>query len=247
MTAAATEIAFLNAAGAMNAADFAFAVEAIRIQLTRDLLPAWAGYLPVPRALTVTGYTSATDLVPGSFDPIEVLASLDDPSILGDHSGLAATGQAWGRSLPRSTVMSHEGVELVVDPYADRWVKLPDGRVVALESADPVENDSYTISVTIGDETRDVPVSNFVYPDWFGEGPGTQYDHMGLCKAADENRGYLVVENPDGSTSNVFADGATDEYKARVNAKLETVGRRTARRFNAKRARHYMTTLRNAA
>lgn len=223
-----TEIALVNAAGAQDPDDFAFAAEACRIQLQQHFLPAWDGYLPDEIPMTVVGYSSTRDLKPGSFWGIEVLASLDSPGVRGDHGGLRAAGKAWGRSLPDSVVESHEVLEAALDHYSDRWIRLPDGTVTALEACDAVEEDSYPIAVTIGGVTRDVQVSNFLYPAWFGEGVG-KLDHMGLCRSPGENRGYLIVQLDDGQTVNVFADRASGEYRAKVIAKLRHETRTAAR------------------
>jgi len=225
------EIAFLCRPGRFaDPTGFAFAVEAIRIQYERDFYPAWANYVPVKRPCTVVGYTDSTNLAPGSFAPIEIVASLE-PQILGDHGGIEASDSAWGRSLPDSTVMSHEAMELAGDPFGDRWIRLPDGRIVALETADPVENDHYAITATIGGASREVWVSNFVYPAWFSEGLG-QLDHMGLCTAPGDNRGYIVEQLADGSSVNVFASTAGPAYREHVNAKLARASR-TFKRHNA--------------
>lgn len=241
----AKEIALVNAAGAWDPADFAFAAEAAQIQLVRDFEPAWRGFLPQPdEEMVVVGYTRTDDMAPGSFFAIEVLAALDDPGVLGDHSGIAELDQAFGRTLPDSTVASHEVLEMRADRYADRWVRLPSGIVVALEVCDPTENDTYEIAVTIAGQTRQVAVQNFVYPAWFGEDAGEKYDHMGLCKAPGENRGYLIVENADGTTSNVFADSMPEARKEQIEtrqaAKRATdarIGRRFASNIERRRVK----------
>ncbi len=227
------EIAFLNDRSAMAPDDFAFAVEAMRIQLLEHFLPVWMDYLPVKRPFEVVGYTDSKDLVPGSFAPIQIVRTMD-PGILGDHGGIEALDSAWGRSLPDSTVMSHEGVELAGDPYGNRWVRLPGGTIVALEDADPVENDHYPIVATIDRSSREVWVSNFVHPAWYGEGVG-QLDHMGLCTKPGENRGYLIELQPDGSTVNVFAASAGPAYRERVNAKLARASRTSKRHASTHR------------
>lgn len=231
----AKEICLINAAGAWDPADFAFAAEAAQIQLKRDFEPAWRGFLPQPdEEMVVVGYTRTEDMAPGSFFAIEVLAALDDPGTLGDHGGIAELDQAFGRTLPDSTVATHEVLEMRADRYGDRWVRLPSGIVCALEVADPVEDDTYEIEATVGHVTRSVKVSNFVYPAWFGEGAGQKYDHMGLCKSPGENRGYLIVENADGTTSNVFADRMPEERKDLIEARQEAkraMDARVGRRF----------------
>lgn len=230
----ATEIAFINGARAMDPADFAFAVAACQIQLQRDFLPLWSAALAVKRELVIAGYTSSTDLGPGTFAPIEVVTSIGDPSTLGDHAGIEIAKQYWGRSQPDSVVMSHEALEMAGDPYVNRWVRLSSGLIVALEDVDPVESDTYLIEVTLAGQTRQVPVSNFVTPIWFGEGDwtGARFDFMNLCTAPGENRGYMIVENPDGTTENRFAATASDAYRAKVEAK-KTATTRTAMRHAA--------------
>jgi len=230
----ALEIAFLNAAEVMDPAAFAFAVAAIDVQIQRDFLPAWRGYLPIEDPVVCAGYSSAANLAPGSFAPIDIVASLGDAGTQGDHSGFGPAKLAYGRSKPIPNVMSHEALELLADRYADRWVELADDLVVAFEVCDMVENDSYPITVTIGGDTQAVLVSNFAYPAWFGEGDGERYDHMGLCRHPMDNRGYVIVQDDDGTIRNVFADRAGAAYKAAVGAKL-TAATRTARRFDTKR------------
>lgn len=221
------EVALVNAVGAQDPADFAFAVEAIRIQVERDFMPVWREYLSVRRAVSVVGYSDTKDLAPGSFAPILVVPSLGGDRWLGDHGGLELADLAWGRSQPISTVESHEVLELIGNPYGNRWVRLPSGMVVAAEYCDPTENDHYTITATVGGQSRDVEVSNFAYPAWFGQGDGP-FDHMGLCaRAEDYSRGYVIAENDDGTTTNVFGALATAEYRARVNAKLAEEHSRT--------------------
>ena len=237
----ATEIAFINGADAQDAVDFAFTVEAMRIQFSRDFLPHWSGFLPIPRQLVVTGYDSATNLAPGSFWPIEVVADLNDPSILGDHGGFEATGTAWGRSLPRSHTESHELLEMAGDPFSNRWVRLPSGTVVALEVADPVQSDSYWINATVAGQTRRIEVSNFVLPAWFGEGRG-QLDFLNKCSLAGENRGYVIVQGPDGTTSNVFASTSIEAQRAEIVAKQENPLTRVARRLARPPTEHWLLT-----
>lgn len=239
----AKEICLVNAAGAWDPADFAFAAEAAQIQLKRDFEPAWRGFLPQPdEEMVVVGYTRTEDMALGSFFAVEVLAALDDPGVLGDHSGIAELDQAFGRTLPDSVTATHEIVEMRGDRYGNRWFQLPSGIIVAFELADMVEGDWYEIEATVGGQTRSVKVTNFAYPAWFGEGTGQKYDHMGLCKSAGENRGYLIVENADGTTSNVFADSMTEARKEQIEtrqaAKRATdarIGRRFASNIERRR------------
>lgn len=96
-----------------------------------------------------------------------------------------------------SNVLSHEILEMLLDPIANYWaegnkLKLTDENnnqvscdLYALEICDPVQESCYDIIVN----SVKVSVSNFVYPDWFnmidaGEDPTKiskkKYDHMAL-------------------------------------------------------------------
>lgn len=77
-----------------------------------------------------------------------------------------------------SSVISHEILEVLGDPFVDSCVTIEDGKggatIYAAEVCDPVQADIYTIN--------GVEVSNFVLPSWFG-GPGSKYDHLGKLTA----------------------------------------------------------------
>ena len=92
-----------------------------------------------------------------------------------------------------------------VDPNADKWVAMPDGRRVALEICDPCEADTNTKAVTILGRERNVLVSAFVGPEWFQ--PGGFELSLG---------GYMIVHDH-GEVFPVFAD---DAARAAVAAKF---------------------------
>lgn len=102
-------------------------------------------------------------------------------------------------SLSISACASHEGCEEAVDPSCSATATAPDGKVWALEDCDPVENDSY--DVTLPDGTR-VAVSDFVTPAFFGQQTASgqsadQYDYMSVLKAPFTLApgGYAIVDN----------------------------------------------------
>lgn len=191
------DIALINRSS-MSPRDFAFAARAIEIQMTEDLMPLWRDHLEDKNEWPVFGVSSADGLSKGSFSPISILDDIGRDAALGFHDW---TMGAWGRSLPLVPTMSHEATELRIDPKINRWFTMPDGRQCAGEVADPVQEDTYDIEVTIGGETREVAVSNFVTPAWFGLGEGRLYDYLGLCDRPFHNRGYLIVKNPNGTMS----------------------------------------------
>lgn len=235
------EIALLRM-DAMPPADFAFLAGACAIQLEKHIMPIWGPYLQVEPDIhwPVVAYDHQHNLKPGFHHPLICVGKIDDPGILGDHSGMRATNTAFGRFKPDSTVASHECGEMRADPFCSWWVPIPgrDGDVEACEISDRVEGDTYPIDVTIGNETRAIQVSNWLYPEAFGivthrtisDGFRRQYDHMGLLTRPEENRGYRIVRHPDGSIENEFADQMGAAARERVIAKLGDPRSRAAQR-----------------
>jgi hypothetical protein len=110
-----------------------------------------------------------------------------------------------------AVTLSHEVLETLIDPGADDWWDRSNGTAIAAEVCDPVEGDTYDEPVTLGAETRSVPVSNYVLPMWPGGGnvPGApaRFDRMGRLSApwTMTPGGYMVIEDANGNDSDVFA------------------------------------------
>ena len=153
-------------------------------------------------------------------------------------------GLIYARILPDNNcdAGSHEVVEEEGDPTCDQYADMGNGQQVAKESADPVEGDSYPISVTVGNETRDVPVTNYVLPSWFDPKGVAPFDRMGKLTAPFTMTagGYMIVRAADGSTSDVFARPrvvvASAAAHAKIGRKLLSPHSRLARRFYGKAA-----------
>jgi len=122
---------------------------------------------------------------------------------------------------------SHESTEMQVDAPATYWSEMPDGSLVALEVADPVEDDAYDVKLTTGET---VSVSNYVTPNWFCLGSVPPYDHMGLCKKPFDvlSGGYLILM-AGGVVTQKFGDAYPEWRRA-----LKTGRSRTARRIALK-------------
>lgn len=123
---------------------------------------------------------------PGMQVPVVIETNSDSPGALGYHDidthgvpyikVFTADSSAAGVSL--SSVISHEILEVLGDPFVDSSVTISDGKggdtIYMAEVCDPVEQDVYQIN--------GVEVSNFVLPAWFGA-PGSKYDHLGKLTA----------------------------------------------------------------
>lgn len=225
------EIALTNRSK-LSAVDFAFYARAVEIQLKRDVYPAWKNYLPLGE-MPLAPYGDIADLAPNSCHTVTVVDTIDDPTLGGYHSGIQAAGWAFGRARPLSTIISHEAIELATDPYLNFWnYSATRDKWYAREIGDPVERDSYTITVNLFGAERFVEVSNFVYPAWFemfNMGVFDAFDHMGLCKEPFQVRGYAVTKDERNTISNVYGASAP---RAAIVAKASDPHSRTARRYS---------------
>lgn len=163
------------------------AVRAVNRQVTEDFLPIWgAGYI-----CSLKNHTAVIGSNEDAFANEPVTA--DAAMYIVDESHLqGAAGYHFmnGREVPYGFVfteandwmvtLSHEVLELTMDPNANCFVPGPDPRpgqngtvLHTYEVCDAVERTSYLID--------GVPVSNFVTPQYFveGNGPGTRNDFLG--------------------------------------------------------------------
>jgi hypothetical protein len=132
-----------------------------------------------------------------------------------------------------SATVSHEAIEVAGDQYANVWTEMPDGREVARELADPVEQDAYILRLS--SSGLKAQVSSFVLPNWFSNAEGP-YDYMGRLSApwTMSPGGYLIVRSPGGKVSNVWGASVPEWRKAaKQHAASRTVRRASAVRFPA--------------
>lgn len=175
-------------------------------QVRYHAAPAWK-LQPVP----VIYMNAGSDVPPGSW-VISVLDDADQADALGWHTEdqgdviygrvfakpvLDHGGDALTQPLSVASVLSHEVLETFVDPHVNLLADDTKGTAYALEVGDPVESDSYTISIRPRGQTLAVPVtvSNFALPAWFDplatSGP---YDYMGkVTKPFQMTSGGYVV------------------------------------------------------
>ena len=171
----------------------------------------------------------------------------DDPEALGYHTEIGAIQSGIVGCKPEldqgahpltgpysvASILSHEVLEMVVDPRCNLWADSGQGFLCAYEVGDPVQSDHYDITVistTIGAAPTTVTVSNFVFPAFFDPltPAGTKLDHLGLVPAPFTLRpGGYWVQMVDGQPSQQFGD----EMPAwLIDAKLGNPCSRTNRR-----------------
>lgn len=90
-----------------------------------------------------------------------------------------------------SSVLSHEVLEMFIDPNCNLWANDGHGKAYSFEVCDPVEAPTYVVN--------GVSVSNFVTPAWFdplSDHATAQYDKLGNLKAPFSilKGGYVVYE-----------------------------------------------------
>ena len=180
-------IAILNqssGATGVTDADVATMTAAIATQIQVDVAPAW------DRApATVTFYNNASAVPAGAYGVAIVNTIQDQPQgMLGYHAenwGVVATqpefangAQVLTGDWSVSSTLSHEVLEMFIDPACNLWAVNGQGPAYSLEVCDPVEAPTYTVS--------GVSVSNFVTPSWFDPQPraGARFDKLGQVTAA---------------------------------------------------------------
>ena len=165
-------------------AEIQAAMAALQAQITQDFAPVW-------------GFGADLHFVPKGGKPapghwwMGVFDRSDEPGALGYHD-MTSEGLPFGKVFYLTdkqygedwrVTTSHELLEILVDPYINLTALFQknntSGTLVAYESADPTQGDTYT---KLG-----VPVSNFVYPAYFEPGPhanGTRFDFLGLLQGS---------------------------------------------------------------
>jgi hypothetical protein len=213
--------------------------QAIQIQLDLHVLPAWN-----MKSGTVRFYADATK-VPGYAWVVSMLDSSTQAGALGYHSvdndkvdgfifaqpvlsnaGVVLYNPSNPQDVSVASVLSHEVCEMVGDRFAGFWSDGPavvagDGKTYtqyALELCDPVEGDSYVISVG----STPVSVSNFIFPSWFNAqatAANLPFDYLGkLTKPFSMTPGgYLIVAQA-GATAQVFGEAVTLHRKDEIKS-----------------------------
>jgi hypothetical protein len=163
-------IAIINQSKAVTNTDVATMTAAIATQVQNDVAPVW-GRPPAE----VVFYADPTAVPPASYGVAVVDTIPDQPQgVLGFHTE-AQAAQMWGVVAAQSqldnggkvltddwsvsSTLSHEVLEMFVDPNCNLWANDGNGSLYSLEVCDPVEAPTYTVN--------NVSVSNFVTPSWF--------------------------------------------------------------------------------
>jgi hypothetical protein len=227
-------IAILNQSTLVTNAQAVTMTEAIASQVRLDAAPLWDRS---PAA--VIFYTQASD-VPAAAHGIAIVDTIQNQpqGVLGFHTEDQG-GKLWGVVAAKpeldngaqvitgdwsvSSVLSHEVLEMYIDPNCNLWANDNKGSAYSFEVCDPVEAPTYPVS--------GVSVSNFVTPAWFDPlaATGAQFDKLGHLTAPFTilKGGYVVYESA-GKEQQKFGDEFPDWRKEMKTGPLARTRRRVA-------------------
>jgi len=205
-------IAILNQSTLVSNADAAAMTEAAAAQVRFDAAPIW------DRAPAAVVFYTDPSAVPAAAHGIAIVDTIQNQpqGVLGFHTEDQG-GKLWGVVAAKpeldngakvttgdwsvSSVLSHEVLEMFIDPNCNLWANNGSGSAYSLEVCDPVEAPTYTV--------KGVSVSNFVTPSWFDPlaAATAQFDKLGQLHAPFSilKGGYVVYESA-GQEQQKFGD-----------------------------------------
>lgn len=186
-------------------------VAPLQTQIDRDFLPAWG---PRGAPAVRVSFASIADIPALSPDCWPIFLNLHslDPGALGWHDDQAGQGtRIFSRvfvgdcirlGLNWTVTVSHEMLEIMLDPDVRRVFRMSSGKLAALEACDAVESDDQAYAID------GVMVSNFVLPAYFGNGSGP-YDFGGVlqgpCPSLSPG-GYMSIQDDAGRWTQIYAN-----------------------------------------
>jgi hypothetical protein len=225
-------IAILNQSTLISDSDAAAMTEAIASQVRLDAAPLWDR---TPAA--VVFYTDPR-AVPAAAHGIALVNTIQDQpqGVLGFHTENQG-GKLWGVVAAKpeldsgakptsgdwsvSSVLSHEVLEMFIDPNCNLWSNDDKGSAYSFEVCDPVEAPTYDVN--------GISVSNFVTPSWFDPlaAAHAQFDKLGhLTKPFSILKGGYVVYESAGKEQQKFGDEFPAWRKEMKNGPLARTRRR---------------------
>jgi hypothetical protein len=226
-------IAILNQSKLVSDQDAATMTQAIAKQVRMDVAPLWDR-----AAAAVIFYSNPKDVPPAAHGIALVDTIKDQPEgvlgyhtedrggklwgVVAAHPELANGGKATKGDWSVSSVLSHEVLEMFIDPNCNLWANDGRGKAYSFEVCDPVEAPTY--------EVDGVSVSNFVTPAWFdplSNHVTAQYDKLGKLHAPFSilKGGYVVYEAA-GAEHQKFGDEFPDWRKEMKSGKFARTRRR---------------------
>jgi len=228
-----TQIGVVCTSATIEPRDLAFIVQAWDAQ-SQEFCAAWGiPYIPVVLYSTPS---IESQVEAGEIRLLTIEDDIGVPSALGFHDD--ELGAIFARVLAENNADagSHECCEENADPDCSQYKPIPGTtNELALEVSDPVEALNYLQSATVGDETRQIPVSDWVYPSYFDPNGKAPFDKMNKLTAPFSMApgGYQIVRDASGNTNDVFAKVVHADEAGRMAAekKRKRPDSRVARRL----------------
>src|SRR6516164_3900229 len=195
-------IAILNQSTLVSNPDAMKMTQAVATQVRLDAAPLW------DRSPAAVVFYTDPGAVPATAHGIAIVDTIQNQpqGVLGFHTEDQG-GKLWGVVAAKpeldngaqvttgdwsvSSVLSHEVLEMFVDPNCNLWANDGKGSAYNVEVCDPVEAPTYTVN--------DISVCNLVTPAWFDPlaPAGAQFDQLGHLSAAFSilKSGYVVYES----------------------------------------------------
>lgn len=210
-------IAVYNVSTLLSQADAKTMVDAVAIQIVRDVAPDWSR-LPCPPI-----YFSTEAEIPAGMPRLAIVDASDQANALGYHTidnggnitGIVAVkpvldagGSALVGPWSVASVLSHEVIEAMIDPFCCSLSETNDGHRWPIEPGDACEGASY--------EINGVSVSNYSLPNFFNPmpAPGAKFDKLGVLPGPftlSATGGYADIEDPSGKVTQI--GGARPAYR----------------------------------
>jgi hypothetical protein len=202
----------VNASPLLSDNDVQAKVAPLQTQIDRDFMPHWQHRVE-PVQVQFASIHDIPNLPPDCWPIFLNRYSTDGSGALGWHDDNAGqnisvysrvfVGDCMRFGLDWGVTLSHEALELILDPDIQQVWQMPDGRMAALEACDAVEDDALAYDV---DGHK---MSDFVLPAYFSARRYPPYDFKGHltrpCPALTPG-GYMSISDAAGNWSQIQMD-----------------------------------------
>jgi len=207
----------VNASPILRDTDVEATVEPLQTQIDRDFMPHWR--TRVTESAIKVAFAKMEDIpsLPSDCWPVFLNRHSNDDSALGWHDddpsqniriySRVFVGDCIQLGLNWQTTLSHEALELILDPDIERVYRMPNGRLAAYEACDAVESDDLAYSIT--GKRGAFMASDFVLPSYFSRNISPPFDFKGhlhdRCPSLTAG-GYMSVTKANGQWTQVSMD-----------------------------------------
>jgi hypothetical protein len=197
----------------LSEAEVKATIAPLQIQIDRDFMKYWGNKI-IENQIKVE-YANISDIknLPGDSWPVFLNRHSNDLDALGWHDDDPAqniriysrvfVGDCLQLNLNWQTTLSHEALELILDPDIRRVYKMSNGRLAAFEACDAVEADEQAY------EIEDFLASDFVLPEYFSNSKSGPFDfrsHLSLPCPSLTPGGYMSITDASGNWNQINMD-----------------------------------------